>query len=87
MFSTMMTEASTMIPKSMAPIEIRLAESPRNAITMNVSSNESGTDSVTTSAARRSPRKAIIMRPTSSMPVISVCSTVPVVMWVNSVRS
>ena len=87
MFSTMITDASTMIPKSMAPIEIRFAESPRSTITMKVSSSESGIESVTTSAARRSPRNAIMMNATSSMPSTSVCSTVRVVTPMRSVRS
>src|SRR2546426_1067913 len=36
MFSTITTEASTIMPKSIAPIEIRFADSPRITIMTNV---------------------------------------------------
>src|SRR2546425_1256388 len=71
MFSTMTTEASTMMPKSIAPIEIRLAESPRTTMRMKAKSSESGNESATTTEARRSPRKARRMRATKTIPPVS----------------
>ena len=42
MFSTMMTEESTMMPKSTAPIDSRLADLPRRNSTEKANSSASG---------------------------------------------
>ena len=56
MFSTTMTAPSTMMPKSMAPSESRLAGMPRNRRPMKVASSDSGMITATMPAARRLPR-------------------------------
>ncbi len=61
-----------MMPKSIAPMEIRLAESPRNTMTMNVNRSDRGIERATTSDARKSPRKASRMNATNTMPSSSV---------------
>src|SRR2546428_631426 len=53
MFSVMMTAPSTMIPKSMAPSESRLAGMPRRSMNTKAKSSESGIVSATMSADRR----------------------------------
>ncbi len=52
MFSTMITEESTMIPKSTAPIESRLADLPRTKSTDKANNRASGTLMATISAVR-----------------------------------
>ena len=76
-----------MIPKSMAPIEIRLAESPRNTIIMKVNSSDRGMDSATTNEARKSPRNASNIKATRIIPSRSVWVTVRVVTLIRLVRS
>ena len=46
------TEESTMMPKSIAPIEIRLAGMPRKSSRVKAPSSETGTASATTRAER-----------------------------------
>ena len=57
-FSTMITVASTMMPRSMAPIESRLADSPRNTVIMTASSSATGIVAATISAERKVPRNS-----------------------------
>src|SRR6266571_5282245 len=53
MFSTIITVASTMIPKSIAPTDRRFAESPRKYITATAKNNAKGIDAETMIALRR----------------------------------
>src|SRR5215475_11432415 len=68
MFSTMTTEASTIMPKSIAPMEMRFADSPRSTIMMKVNRSERGMVSATTREARQSPRKASRIKATRTIP-------------------
>jgi len=52
MFSVMITAPSTMIPKSIAPRESRLAGIPRRSMKMNANSSERGMVRATMRAAR-----------------------------------
>ena len=53
MLSTMTSVASTMMPKSIAPNEIRLADCPTSIIIAKVNNNERGIVRATMKAARR----------------------------------
>ena len=87
MFSTMMTVASTMMPKSMAPMDSRLADSP--LITRMTTANRSAKGMVaeTISALRRSPRNSHWIRKTRQTPITMLCSTVLVVTSTRTERS
>ena len=52
MFSTMITEESTMMPKSTAPMESRLADLPRRKSIAKANSSASGTLMATINALR-----------------------------------
>ena len=56
-FSIITTAPSTMSPKSMAPSDIRLADTPKRRMPMNPTSIESGITAATISEARTSRRK------------------------------
>ena len=86
MFSTMITELSTMIPKSTAPIDSRLADFPCRYRTVIANSRASGITRATIPALARSPRKTNRTAITSAMPTIRLCSTLCVVTWTRSVR-
>ena len=58
MFSTITTEPSTIIPKSIAPRVRRFAEKPKRSIMMNANRSESGIVIATRIAARRFPKKS-----------------------------
>ncbi len=87
MFSTMMTEASTMRPKSIAPTDSRLADSPRQTIRPMANASANGIVAATTTALRRLPRKAHCSTKISAMPSTRLCSTVCVVWAMSSLRS
>src|SRR6267378_3403592 len=55
MFSTMMTDESTMMPKSTAPIDSRFADLPRRNSTAKANSKASGMLMATISALRLFP--------------------------------
>ena len=55
--STMITVASTIRPKSMAPTDSRLADSPRSTRMLTAKNSANGMVAPTISALRRSPRK------------------------------
>jgi hypothetical protein len=57
MFSTRITAESTMIPKSTAPRESRLALSPKSTSRMMAKNNANGMLNPTMIALRRFPRK------------------------------
>ena len=87
MFSTMMTVASTMMPKSMAPIDSRLADSPLSTRTTTANSSAKGMVAETISALRRSPRNSHWIRNTRQTPITMLCSTVLVVTSTRTLRS
>ena len=57
MFSTMMTVPSTIMPRSMAPTDSRLAESPRSTVMITARNSATGMVAATIIAQRRLPRK------------------------------
>ena len=87
MLSTMMTVASTIRPKSMAPTESRLADSPRNTMMPTAKNSANGMVAATISALRRLPRNTHCSRKISTMPTTMLCRTVRVVMSIRSLRS
>ena len=87
MFSTMMTEASTIRPKSIAPTDSRLADSPRSTIRPIANDSANGIVVATIMALRRLPRNSHCSRKISTMPASMLCSTVCVVTWMRSERS
>ena len=82
MFSITITAPSTMMPKSIAPRESRLAGMPRHVRPMNVASSDSGIISATMNAARRLPRNSSSTNVTSIAPsarfLKTVCSVVSI---------
>ena len=87
MFSIMMTVASTMMPRSIAPIDSRLADSPRSTVMMTARNNATGMVAETIIAQRRSPRNIHWMAKISAMPKNMLCSTVFTVIATRSPRS
>ena len=87
MFSTMMTVASTIRPKSMAPTDRRFADSPRSVMIRMAKNRAKGMVAATITALRRLPRNTHCTRKISTMPKIMLCSTVWVVTWIRSDRS
>jgi hypothetical protein len=57
MFSSMITVESTMMPRSIAPTDRRLADSPRNTVIITASNSATGIVAETIRAQRRLPRK------------------------------
>ena len=78
---------STMMPKSMAPSDNRLAEIPAWYITMKVVVMANGTVMPTIKALRGLPRKRMSTMSTSPMPENTVCPTLPMVEFTRLVRS
>ena len=87
MLSTMMTVASTIRPKSIAPTESRLADSPRSTMMPTAKNSAKGMVAATISALRRLPRKTHCSRKISTMPSAMLCRTVFVVSSMRSLRS
>jgi hypothetical protein len=87
MFSTMMTELSTMMPKSTAPIDSRLADLPRRNNTEKANSSASGMFNATMIVIRTLLTNMNNMRMTSVMPTARFSLTVSVVTLISSVRS
>ena len=85
MFSTMMTDESTMMPKSTAPIDSRLADLPRRNSTEKANSSASGMLMATISAVRTLLRNMSRMTVTRPMPTSRFSVTVSVVTWSRSV--
>ncbi len=87
MFSTMITVASTTRPKSIAPTDSRLADSPRITISPMANDNANGMvsddDQRAAQVAEEHPLQQEDQRDAASM----LCSTVCVVTWISSVRS
>ena len=78
--STMITVASTISPKSIAPTDSRLADSPRSTRMMTAKNSANGIVAPTISALRRSPRNTHCSSTIRRMPTTMLCSTVWVVM-------
>ena len=87
MFSTMITVASTISPKSIAPTDSRLADSPRNTMMMMAKARAKGMVAATMTALRKVPRKIHCTRKISTTPTTMFSSTVWVVTLIRSVRS
>ncbi len=87
MFSTRITAESTMMPKSTAPTDSRLASSPWQTSMMMVKNSANGMLTPTMMALRRSPRKIHWIRNTSRQPKTRLCRTVWVVTATSEVRS
>ena len=87
MFSTMITVASTMMPKSIAPIDSRFADSPFSTRMTTANRSAKGIVAATISALRRSPRNSHWIRKISVTPISMLCSTVWVVMSTSALRS
>ena len=86
-FSTRITAASTMMPKSTAPSDSRLADSPVITSSMMLKNSANGMLMLTMTALRRSPRNTHWMKNTSRQPKIRLCSTVCVVTPTSTARS
>ncbi len=86
-FSTMITEPSTISPKSIAPRLIRFPEMPYFCIPVSAKSIESGIAEATISAARMFPNSANRTATTSTAPSKRFFSTVRIVFFTSSVRS
>ena len=84
MFSTMMTDESTMMPKSTAPIDSRLADLPRRNSTAKANSSASGMLMATIRALRTLLRNISRITVTSTMPTARFSRTVSVVTWIRS---
>ncbi len=87
MLSTMITVASTTRPKSMAPTDSRLADSPLSVITSTAKNRAKGMVRATITALRRSPRNSHCTTKIRTMPSSMLCSTVWVVTAIRSERS
>ncbi len=68
-----------MIPKSTAPTDSRLADSPTSTRIMMLKNSANGMLTLTMIALRRSPRKIHWMKNTSRQPKKRLCRTVWVV--------
>ena len=86
-FSTITTELSTIMPKSIAPRLSRLAAMPNRSMPENANSIDSGIARATISAARRLPRNANSTATTSRPPSNRFLRTVSMTWSTSSVRS
>ena len=87
MFSTMITEESTMMPKSTAPMESRLADLPRRKSTLKANNSASGTLMATISALRTLREKHQQHHGHQAHADQQVLADRSVVTWIRSVRS
>ena len=85
--STMITVPSTINPKSIAPTDSRLADSPRITRMITAKKSANGIVAPTISALRKSPRNIHCSSTISKMPTTILCNTVWVVMSIRSLRS
>ena len=83
----MMTAESTIIPKSMAPNDIRLPSMPKVFIMPKAKSILSGMTLATTSPARQLPRKMTSTKITMSPPSMRLRAMVPSTLSTRLVRS
>ena len=87
MLSIMITLASTIRPKSMAPTESRFALSPRRSSSAMAKASANGMVAATITAERRSPRNSSCSTKIRTTPSTMLCSTVWVVTRIKSERS
>ncbi|MNS90619.1 hypothetical protein D3C72_1246760 [compost metagenome] len=87
MFSTTITAPSTMMPKSIAPSDSRLAGMPTQVRPMKVESSASGITSATMAAARTLARNRYSTAITSSAPSTRLPNTVCRVLSISVERS
>ncbi|MNK70526.1 hypothetical protein D3C87_899500 [compost metagenome] len=87
MVSSITMAPSTIIPKSIAPKDNRLAGISVKCINIKAINNESGMVMATNRAPRQLPRKRISTRMTSTIPSSSVLDTVCRVLSTRLVRS
>ena len=85
--STITTALSMMMPKSTAPRDIRLADTPRAFIRMKANSRANGMTVATIRAALQLERKITSTAVTSSAPTIRFSATVDTVCRTSCVRS
>ena len=85
--STMITVASTIRPKSIAPTDSRFADLPRSTRMMTAKNSANGIVAPTISALRRLPRNTHCSSTIRPMPTTMLCSTVCVVVSIRSLRS
>lgn len=86
-FSTTITAPSTMMPKSIAPRDNRLAGMPTQVSPRKVASRASGIVIATITAARRLPRNSHSTIDTSNAPSSRLVNTVLKVLLISQVRS
>ena len=86
-FSIITTAPSTIRPKSMAPSDIRFADTPKYRIPMKPTSIDIGMTAATSRAARASPRNTNSTMTTSSDPSSRFLRTVCAVRSITSVWS
>ena len=84
--STSTTALSTIIPKSIAPSDMRLADTPRASIRMNAKRSDRGITVATMSEAFQLRRKIISTPITSSAPTVRFSITVFTVCSIRSLR-
>ena len=85
--STITTAPSMMIPKSIAPIDSRLALIPHSRRQMKANKRASGMTTETMTVVRQSRMKSSTTRVTSSMPSSTLCNTVLMARFTRSSRS
>ena len=85
--STITTAPSIMIPKSMAPIESRLADIPITCKQIKANNRDKGIMTATTTVVRQSAIKMNTMKVTNSMPSTRLCVTVCTARSTRSSRS
>ncbi len=85
--STMITAPSMIIPKSMAPILIKLASTPKRYIIERVKSSDSGITEATTSPERKFPNKSTTTKITISTPKMRFSAMVKVVFPMSTLLS
>jgi hypothetical protein len=76
-----------MMPRSIAPTESRLADSPRNTVIMTARNSATGIVAETMRAQRRSPRNTHWIKKINATPNNRLCNTVCTVMATRSPRS
>ncbi len=76
-----------MMPKSMAPRLIKLAQTPNTFIKIKAKSSDSGIVDATISPPRQLPKRITKTKMTISAPSIRLVATVLVVLRIKSLRS
>ena len=87
MLSTIITAPSTIIPKSIAPKLIRLAQTSKTFISINANNRDNGIVEATIKPPRQLPNKKIRTNITINAPSIRLVATVEVVSAINLLRS